>query len=218
MSTLLFDIEGTTTDIAFVHKVLFPYSLERIEAYARAHSHHPALDEVRATLLRERGTPASLSDAIAALKLWIRTDRKHGALKALQGEIWLAGYHSGAFTGHVYADVPEAWAKWKAAGHQLAIYSSGSVAAQKLIFGYSSAGDLTPLLTHYFDTAVGGKREAASYETIKATLGPKVTFFSDIPEELHAAQAAGFAVVQVCRDGVVPSPFRTITSFHEFTP
>lgn len=218
MKTLLFDIEGTTTDIAFVHKVLFPYSLERIEDYVRAHSQHPAIEEVRAVLLEERGLSASLSDVIEALKLWIRTDRKLRALKTLQGEIWLAGYQSGAFAGHVYADVPEAWREWKAAGHQLAIYSSGSVPAQKLIFGYSSAGDLTGLLSHYFDTTVGGKREVASYLKIKEHLGAEVTFFSDIPEELQAASAAGLDVVQVCRDGILPSPFRVISSFLEYAP
>jgi len=217
---LLFDIEGTTTDIAFVHKVLFPYSLERIEGFVRAHSQHPAVEGVRQVLQAEQGVHASLSDVIEALKLWIRTDRKEANLKKLQGEIWIEGYQSGAFRGHVYPEVKEKWQEWKALGYELAIYSSGSVPAQKLIFGFSLAGDLTPMISAYFDTSVGHKREVRSYRNIVEALktSPQdVTFFSDIAEELDAARAAGLATVQVFREGLAPSKHRAITSFEEVT-
>ncbi len=216
MKTLLFDIEGTTTDIRFVHKVLFPYSLERIESYCRTHSSHPAISEAREVLWKERRQLASLSDVIEAMKLWIRTDRKIGVLKTLQGEIWNEGYKTGAFQGHVYGDVPQAWERWKKDGIRLAIYSSGSVAAQKQIFGYSTAGDLTPLLSEYFDTKVGGKREVKSYQNIAQSLksdAADITFFSDIKEELDAAQAGGMKTIHVFRDGLQLSSHRSITTF-----
>ncbi len=216
MKTLLFDIEGTTTDIRFVHKVLFPYSFERMEAFCRSHSNHPSIQEAREVLWKERRQLASLSDVIEAMKLWIRTDRKIGVLKTLQGEIWNEGYQTGAFQGHVYPDVPEAWQRWKKNGFRLAIYSSGSVAAQKQIFGNSNAGDLTILLSDYFDTKVGGKREVKSYQNIAASLKSEasdITFFSDIKEELDAAQVAGMKTIHVFRDGLQLSSHRSITTF-----
>lgn len=220
MKTLLFDIEGTTTDIRFVHKVLFPYSFERIESFCRTHSNHPAIAEAREVLWRERRQLASLTDVIEAMKLWIRTDRKIGVLKTLQGEIWNEGYQTGAFQGHVYADVAPAWQRWKKVGYRLAIYSSGSVAAQKQIFGNSTAGDLTSLLSDYFDTKVGGKREVKSYQNIARALqtdAAEVTFFSDIKEELDAAQAAGMKTMHVFRDGPQLSIHRSITTFADLS-
>ncbi len=201
---LLFDVEGTTTSIDFVHKTLFPYALARIGDYVRAHSAHPAVQQVRETLQRERGVPASLSDVVAALELWIRADRKHGALKELQGLIWDEGYRAGHFRGHVYPDVRPAFEAWKKQGKTLAIYSSGSVHAQKCIYGFSEVGDLTPLISAHFDTSVGGKREATSYARIAHELRTSpadVTFYSDVKEELDAARAAGMGTVQVFRDG-----------------
>ncbi len=216
MKTLLFDIEGTTTDIAFVHRVLFPYSFERMEEFVRHHSRHPAIEEVRQVLWQERRVQASLSDVIAALKLWIRTDRKLGALKVLQGEIWLKGYQQGDFQGHVYPDVPLAFARWKQQGHQLAIYSSGSVAAQQQLFAHSVAGDLTGYLSAYFDTTVGGKREITSYQNILRQLAQppqNVVFFSDIVEELNAARGAGLSTMHVFRGPVFSTDHPALTNF-----
>lgn len=220
MKTLLFDIEGTTTDIRFVHKVLFPYSFERIESFCRTRSNHPAIAEAREVLWKERRQLASLTDVIEAMKLWIRTDRKIGVLKTLQGEIWSEGYKTGAFQGHVYQDVAPAWQRWKKEGYRLAIYSSGSVAAQKQIFGNSSAGDLTSLLSDYFDTKVGGKREVKSYQNIARALqtdATEVTFFSDIKDELDAAQAAGMKTMHVFRDGLKLSSHRSIITFADLS-
>lgn len=216
MKTLLFDIEGTTTDIHFVHKVLFPYALERIEGFVHTHPTHKALADVRATLKVESNIDAHLEDCIRALKEWIQKDRKHGALKELQGEIWQKGYESGDFKGHLYPDVLPAWRKWLAEGYQIAIYSSGSVQAQKLIFGYSCEGDLTSMISHYFDTKVGGKREVESYRNIQKVLGADVIFFSDITEELDAAKLAGFKTIQVFRSGLAASTHPRIQSFSEF--
>lgn len=53
--------------------------------------------------------------------------------------------------------------RWRNAGSKIAIFSSGSIHAQKLLFGYSVEGDLTGLIDGYFDTTTGGKREPESY-------------------------------------------------------
>jgi enolase-phosphatase E1 len=141
-------------------------------------------------------------DAIAALLRWIREDRKHTALKQLQGMLWKSGYETGAYQAHVYPDVPPALALWREQGIELGVYSSGSVQAQKLLFRYSTAGDLTPCFSHYFDTRIGGKRDADSYARIAHTLKIQpldILFLSDIAEELDAAAQAGFQVIQVVR-------------------
>jgi enolase-phosphatase E1 len=211
MKTLLFDIEGTTTDINFVHKVLFPYSQERIAAFVRSHPAHPAVKEIQSEL-----SDSSLENVIATLLQWIREDKKIGTLKTLQGEIWLEGYRQNHFQGHVYPEVKTAFENWKAAGFRLAIYSSGSVAAQKLIFAHSSAGDLTPLLSAYFDTKVGGKRAVESYRRIAQELHSDpsdITFFSDIREELDAALGAGMNTRHVFRGLTQESPHKSITDF-----
>ncbi len=207
MKVLLFDIEGTTTDINFVHKVLFPYATERMADFVRQNPTHPAVIEVGQT---------NIEATIQILMQWIREDKKVGALKTLQGEIWAEGYASGAFKGHVYPDVKPAWENWQKQGRTLAIYSSGSVAAQKLIFGHSQDGDLTPLLSAYFDTKVGGKREFKSYENIAKELkvpATEVTFFSDIKEELDAARAAGMKTVHLFRSGIQPTDHASTTTF-----
>lgn len=211
----LFDIEGTTTDIAFVHKVLFPYSLERMEKFVLENQTHPA---VAAALqkVRDEDHRLGLYEIIGKLQQWIKEDKKHPALKEIQGLIWDVGYQEGHFKGHVYPDVAPAFARITDRGDKVAIYSSGSVHAQKLIFGYSEAGDLTPFISAYFDTKVGGKRERASYERIARETNFRsqdITFFSDIPEELEAAEAAGLKVLHVLRPGTLASRFSTVQNF-----
>jgi len=221
MRAWIFDIEGTTTDIRFVHTVLFPYSLARMASFVQDHSEDSevkdALANVVETLAIEGAPDATQAQCVEALCHWITTDRKHTALKTLQGLIWQAGYEAGDFVGHVYPDVPPVLAQLHLAGDTLGIYSSGSVAAQKLLFGYSNAGDLTPLFQHYFDTCVGGKREAASYQAILNTLnlpGEAVVFCSDVAEELDAAHQAGLRCVLVARDGQPEaSAYPVISSF-----
>ncbi len=141
--------------------------------------------------------------AAAVLEKWIDEDRKATPLKALQGMIWRQGYESGELKGHVYDDTPEFLRRWHGRGLKLYVYSSGSVEAQKLIFGHTAFGDLTPLFSGYFDTRVGGKREAQSYMTIlrdTGLSGQDMLFLSDIAEELDAARAAGLRTCQLLRD------------------
>ncbi len=205
INAILTDIEGTTTDIAFVHKTLFPYARARIGDYVRSHARDAFVREQLAAINSEAGRELSLDEAIAQLIRWIDEDRKITPLKALQGVIWEQGYKNGDFTGHVYPDVPEALRRWKDTGKQLYVYSSGSVQAQKLIFGYTPFGDLTPLFSGYFDTKVGAKRETASYERIAREVGmaaAQILFLSDITEELDAAQAAGMRTTQLVRDAL----------------
>ncbi|OQW44828.1 MAG: 2,3-diketo-5-methylthio-1-phosphopentane phosphatase [Proteobacteria bacterium SG_bin6] len=195
MQAILTDIEGTTSSIDFVAQVLFPYARERLPDYCVAHA------EAVAPILAEVAASAP-ADPIETLLRWIDEDRKATPLKELQGLIWADGYASGAFTGHVYADAVRGLRRWHAGGLKLYIFSSGSVAAQKLLFGHSDAGDLTPLFSGYFDTKTGPKREAASYAAIAAAIGvapDAVLFLSDTPEEVGAARAAGMRALRVDR-------------------
>lgn len=224
---IITDIEGTTTAIDFVHRTLFPYSKSRIADFIRDHQTRPevqeALEAVRNTLREEiqRYSP-KLDECIEALESWIKEDRKHPGLKALQGHIWENGYKVGDYQGHVYPDVKPCIQQWKKLGLQLAVYSSGSVKAQKLLFSHSSDGDLTQFFDAYFDTSVGGKREVSSYrnilEKLQVTDPSTVYFLSDIVEELQAAANCGIQVIQLLRDrqtnGLQPSrPFPTAIDF-----
>lgn len=218
----LFDIEGTTTDIAFVHKVLFPYSAENLEGFVLEHEHdsaQKAIAQVKETVRLEDKKEIDTNQVISTLKKWINEDRKHPALKELQGLIWDKGYSQNAFKGHVYPDVAPFFKKIREGKAQIGIYSSGSVHAQKLIFGFSSDGDLTPYISHFFDTKVGHKREKSSYEKIthEVNLRPEeIMFFSDIPEELEAAQLSGMKVTHVIRPGTAASSFENVTNFLPF--
>lgn len=230
---VLLDIEGTTTSIDFVYDVLFPFARRELERYVTAAWGRPALRECLG-LMRSwcaaQGTPFPAADApaeaqraalIAAARAQMDEDRKTTALKALQGHIWADGYASGELRGHVYDDVPSALEGWQAAGVPVAIYSSGSVAAQKLLFGASIYGDLLPLMAGHFDTTTGPKKEAASYARIAAALSlppGAVTFVTDSLAEAEAARAAGVRAVLSLRPGNPPVPphdFPTITSLHE---
>jgi enolase-phosphatase E1 len=218
---ILMDIEGTTTDIEFVHRILFPYSEERMPTFVKQHLDNKdvreAFDSVKKTVLDEDGLILNDDQAIEMLIRWIVDDRKHTALKQLQGMIWQYGFEQGDYQGHVYPDVPPALAQWKEQGIGLGIYSSGSVQAQKLLFGHSVAGDLTPYFSHYFDTTTGAKRDAASYQKIAETLRLKpetILFLSDIEAELDAASQAGFQVIQLLRPCTeTENRFPTVSNF-----
>lgn len=201
---ILTDIEGTTTSVSFVFEVLFPYARARMREFIAGHANDPAVREQLAAVSREIGR--NLSDAQAAELLigWIDEDRKVTPLKALQGMIWEDGYRRGDFTGHVYPDAVQRLRAWHQAGIRLYVYSSGSVQAQQLIFGHSDAGDLTPLFSGYFDTRIGGKREATSYRAIAGEIGlppDEILFLSDVKDELDAARAAGMETTWLVRGG-----------------
>jgi enolase-phosphatase E1 len=210
IKAIITDIEGTTSSIDFVHQSLFPYAKARIRAFVTAHASEPAVARELAEVARLEGRELSPAEAGAVLERWIDEDRKITPLKALQGLIWAEGYAAGQLTGHVYADTPVYLRRWHDAGLRLYVYSSGSESAQKLIFGHSDAGDLTPLFSGYFDTRIGGKREAASYAAILDQIGlaaEQVLFLSDVGEELDAARAVGMKTCQLLRDAKAkPAP------------
>lgn len=228
VAAVLLDVEGTTTPVDFVHQTLFAYARERLVAFLSASWTHAAtrgdVERLRLEHVAEpEGAPPWIEDpaGVAGYASWLMDrDRKSTGLKSLQGRIWEEGYRSGALRGPVYDDVPRALRRWRDAGRRVAIFSSGSVLAQRLIFGHSSAGDLTPLLSAYFDTSTGPKREAESYRKIAAALGepaPRILFVSDVAQELDAASAAGLQVA-LCVRGEAPaaaSGHRLVRSFDE---
>ena len=204
VTAVLNDIEGTTSSLAFVHDVLFPYSRARMIEFVLEHraAVEPILDVARDLEGRH-----DLDDAGVARMLvrWIDEDRKAPPLKALQGMIWRQGYELGELVGDIYDDALRGLRRWRHQGLRLAVYSSGSVEAQKLIFGHSTAGDLTGLFSAWFDTAVGPKVEAASFGRIAAALhmAPgEILFLTDAAAEIEAASAAGMKTVRLVRDGI----------------
>lgn len=220
-AAILTDIEGTTSSIAFVHDVLFPYSRARIADYVRAHAAQ-LVPQLAAVRVHAGDDGLDVEGCIAKLVEWHDADAKIGPLKAIQGMIWEAGYRSGELKGHVYPDAVAGLKRWHGAGIALYIYSSGSVAAQKLLFGHSVAGDLNPLFSGNFDTAVGGKREAASYARIAEAIGAApgdILFLSDVIAELDAAAEAGMAVTLLVREGEAPqSAYPVATGFETILP
>ena len=204
---ILTDIEGTTSSIAFVHEVLFPYAAERLPDFVRAHRDDMEVAELIDRAREEAGEPDADSERVIEILLaWIAADRKATPLKALQGLIWRHGYEVGDFTGHVHDDAVDGLRAWAGAGIDLYVYSSGSVGAQKLLFGHSDAGDLRPLFRGYFDTRIGHKGERESYERIAIEIGlrpDEILFLSDVAEELDAARDAGMRTMQLVRDDAV---------------
>lgn len=220
--TLLTDIEGTTSRIDFVHRVLFPYARERIADFVRMHQQRPDVAaEIAAVRSLIADPAADIEAVIEQLIDWIDRDQKITPLKALQGMIWQQGFESGQFSAHVYPDAAEWLRRWHAAGHAIHVYSSGSIAAQKLFFRYSVFGDLTPLLSGHFDTTIGAKREPDSYARIAHAIGrapADILFLSDIEAELDAAASAGLDTTQLIRADAPPESHgrhRTAANFRE---
>ena len=217
---ILTDIEGTTTSVSFVYEVLFPYFRENIHKTIELKELKSVQDVFSQTIEwvkdTENRTISTPSEIIEVLNQWSQEDKKITPLKTLQGILWEEAYTSGTIQGHVYDDVAPALKRWKEKGIQLGVFSSGSIVAQKLIFGYSVAGDLTPYFSAYFDTSTGGKREAATYQLIAEKLGilaSEILFLSDITEELQAAASAGLQTIQLVRDETIANWNATAPSF-----
>lgn len=198
VKVLLTDIEGTTSSIAFVKEVLFPYARQQMASFIRNRAEDPAVQAELATVRAE----APDTDEVETLLSWIDEDRKATALKTLQGMIWEAGYADGSLKGHIYPDAADGLRRLREAGCRLAVYSSGSVQAQKLLFAHTQLGDLSALFEAHFDTKIGSKRDPDSYRRIAEALdvGPEqVRFASDVEAELDAAAEAGMETVQLVR-------------------
>jgi enolase-phosphatase E1 len=233
---VLLDIEGTTSSIDFVYDVMFPYARKNFAAYLNNHFQDEAVQAALPTLAKDLGfdsAKAMLSQSNGgqqdcpqdivhrALIGLMDDDVKSTGLKKLQGLVWESGFCSGEMVAHLYDDVALEIQKWKSAGIDVRIYSSGSVHAQKLFFGHSVAGNLLPHFSGHYDTTIGHKREPASYQSIAADWmeASKILFISDVAEELDAAQVAGMRTVLSIRPGNKPvanqDRFTTVTSFAE---
>jgi enolase-phosphatase E1 len=219
---IITDIEGTTTPLDFVKKILFPFSSKHLNDYVRArienNEMHKILLAVNNTAKEEFGITLDTTGAIALLQRWIEEDRKHPALKEIQGMMWHDGYKAEAFRGEVYQDVAPSLNQWKSNNILLGVYSSGSVQAQKDLFTFSSAGNLAGLFRYFFDTKIGAKQDVKSYEAIvkTLTLAPSdILFLSDVIAELDAAKAAGMHTIQLVREGTTPGTTHpTAADFH----
>ena len=235
ISGILLDIEGSTSSISFVHDVMFPFVLERLEEFLGANweqvdvsmacqqiavdAGYASLDDWQAHA-PGRSQPELLMDEIRRL---MAADVKATGLKALQGLIWAGGFESGALQAHVYPDVLPAIERWRKEKIDVRIYSSGSIAAQKLFFGHvQDVGNCLHLFSGHFDTTVGNKKQADSYRRIALDWGlppNEIMFISDIAGELQAAHEAGLQVLASVRPGNAPLPmdlpFTRIESFDE---
>jgi enolase-phosphatase E1 len=204
IKAIVTDIEGTTSSLSFVKEVLFPYARVHIADFVRSHADESAVKTLLDDACQIVGEKLTVEQLITQLIDWIDNDKKITPLKSLQGLIWEAGYQQGDFNGHIYSDAVDNLQKWHAQGLALYVYSSGSVHAQKLLFAHTEQGDLTPLFSGYFDTHIGGKQQVESYQRIAENIGlpaEQLLFLSDIKEELDAAKTAGFATVQLTREG-----------------
>jgi len=198
------DIEGTTSSISFVHDVLFPYASRELPDFVRDNAGVPEIAGLLDDARHEAGEADAGTERVIEILLgWIAADRKVTPLKTLQGHVWRRGYERGDLTGHTYHDAVDRLRRWAVSGIDLYVYSSGSVGAQKLLFGYSDAGDLRPIFKGYFDTRIGQKKESESYLNIVREIGMPagdILFLSDVAEELDAARAAGMRTCQLVRD------------------
>jgi len=208
IKAIVTDIEGTTTSLTFVKDELFPYARRNLGAFVHGHQNEPEIQSLLLTVAEQLGVGFNVDAMVAQLIQWMDEDKKITSLKSLQGLIWEEGYQKRRFIGHVYPDVAKYLQLWHKSGLALYVYSSGSVHAQKLLFAHTEYGDLTPFYNGYFDTKIGGKKEAGSYQAIAEAIGfpaADILFLSDSKEELDAAKSLGFATVMLGRDRIPAS-------------
>ena len=208
ISDILLDIEGTTCPVNFVTQVLFPYAISHLSEFLESHGHTDTVKrlvaEIEQAWQQDKDEEACIlrsqrsRSMVAYLQLLMRQDRKLPPLKELQGLIWHQGYANGDLRVNLYDDVPATLDRWHRAGLKIAVYSSGSISAQQLLYGHTDSGDLRPLFTGWFDTRIGSKIEADSYRKIASSLQTKpnhILFISDSQQEANAAREAGIKTV-----------------------
>lgn len=214
---LLFDIEGTTSSISFVHDVLFPFARDRALDFLTKNWQTPEVLSIGQKIISEAGSlgfspavsgvticPRLVFDAVCHL---MDRDAKVTGLKQLQGLVWKDGFESEEIRSHVYPDFPGAITRFREAGLRLFVYSSGSIQAQKLYFAHTTEGNLLSNFEGHFDTTSGPKVEAASYLAIASSIGAnpdEICFFSDAIKEIEAARGANMQTVWVVRPGNAP--------------
>lgn len=222
VKALIVDIEGTTTPIGFVKETLFPYAEENVESFLtkryddeETQQDIKALQELAAkdkadgvegvVEIPKEGSKEDIIKAVVDNVKWqMDEDRKTTALKQLQGHIWREGYKTGQIKAELFEDVGPALQQIVEEGVNVYVYSSGSVEAQKLLFGNTEEGDLLELFTDFFDTTIGNKKDSGSYKKIVEKIGvspEEILFLTDTPEEATAASKAGLRSALVARDG-----------------
>jgi len=218
---ILLDIEGTTTPISFVYEVLFPFAREHAAEYLKDADLTDLKREHDQDVRRGHRPPLWSTEPVAYVHWLMDQDRKSTALKDIQGRIWLRGYQTGELRGQVFADVPPALERWHQNDIDIAIFSSGSMLAQRLLFSTTNAGDLTKFLNGYFDTTTGPKNDPASYGQIAKNFGipaSGILFISDVTGELDAAAQAEMRTLLCVRPGNPPQPthrHRSIMTFDQ---
>jgi enolase-phosphatase E1 len=201
------DIEGTTSSLSFVKDILFPYARQHMGDYLRSHVETTAIQAELAEIRRITNQPhLSVEEIITQLIQWLDEDKKITPLKTIQGYIWEEGYQRGDYQGHIYSDAVNKLQEWHQQQIILAVYSSGSIYAQKLLFSHTAYGDLTPLFSAYFDTTIGAKIDSKSYLSIAESLNlppASILFLSDVEKELDAAKEAGLQTIWLVREGEI---------------
>jgi len=237
---ILLDVEGTTTALDFVYRVLFPYARSHLRRFLDRYSSLPDVQadiamlyqenladlrqSLRPPMLRNSAQDSGMESLAAYVEWLMQQDRKSTALKSLQGKIWKQGYESGELRSQVFEDVLPALKRWHHSEKSISIFSSGSVLAQMLLFAHTTAGDLTPYISRYFDTTTGAKTASASYCEIARALKrlpSEVLFISDVVAELDTAGSAGFEILLCERPGNRAQPaasYRVIRSLGEVFP
>ncbi|OTB07175.1 hypothetical protein M426DRAFT_71846 [Hypoxylon sp. CI-4A] len=189
----------------------FPYAVNVLPETLKTQWENPDFAKYRDAFPSEY---SSSKDALEAhFRDLVEKDVKVSYLKSLQGYLWKEGYASGDLKAPLFPDVSAKLSEWQHMGLKIIIYSSGSVAAQKLFFGHTNASpsDLTPLISDWFDTVNAGlKTETSSYKTI-ASKHPEFSigewlFLSDNVKEVEAAIEAGMKSMVVQRPGNAPLP------------
>ncbi|KAF2157404.1 2,3-diketo-5-methylthio-1-phosphopentane phosphatase [Myriangium duriaei CBS 260.36] len=211
---VLLDIEGTICSISFVKDVLFPYALEALPKVLAEKWDDEDFKQYRDQFPEEvKVSPEALQAHVEDLT---KRDVKVAYLKNLQGYLWQSGYENKAYATSLFPDVEPQLQHWRDSSLSLAIFSSGSVFAQKLLFKHvkrldsdsNESHDLTGLITDWFDTVnAGPKTEASSYQKIADALStaPKdILFLSDNVKEVRAADEAGMSALVVDRPGNAP--------------
>lgn len=217
---IIVDTAGTTTDMDFIHHVLFPYSVKVLPAFLAQNQHNVLVENCICDTKDIALEPdASLQRVTEILQQWVAEDRKATPLKTLQGLIWKQGYAKGEFTGHIYPDFIDAIHRYKQQNLRIYSFSSGSAEAQAMLFSHSDGGDLTPLFNGHFDTRTGSKLDRQAYANIINTISlsaKQILFVSDQLKELKAASAAGMLTVQMIRDNSISTgEFKTLKSFDD---
>ena len=206
---ILLDIEGTTSSISFVYDEMFPFVRRELDSFLSGNWSDSEVQAACQQIVSDADgncelTQTAIRDEVIRL---MDNDVKATGLKSLQGLIWKSGFANGELVAHVYDDVLPALKRWKEAGIDIRVYSSGSVAAQKLFFGHTEHGSLLEFFSGHYDTTTGPKREPDSYRTIATEFGHApdcLLFLSDVAAETAAAAESGWHTSLTIRPGNEP--------------